>query len=393
MIPVAVTPPAQPLGIERPALVAPAPREVSFGRVAGTVGPGTERIIVRVDGGRVAEARVAGRRFSLTVRLPPRDVTVRVTAVGRDGRRASSSVGPVFGLPASAAPIPVRGYEDAELAAAARRLALAFPGIAAVYVQDLRTGAGAAWNARARFPAASTLKLAIAIEVMRALDRPPAPGTRLERLLWELLVHSDNEAANELEVWLGGSTSRGAAKVIATMRALGLNDSHMYGGYAVGTAAGQRPIPLRVDRKPDFGAGKYTTAYDLARLARLLNLAAGGRGALVALFPGKFTPSEARSLLYMLAHSADRGKLDRLVGAEWGVAVLHKGGWIERARHDSGLVYWEGGVFVATVLTWDPRGAGPVSDRLAGRVARVALERFRHLRRPGPYDEHHGTRV
>ena len=35
------------------------------------------------------------------------------------------------------------------------------------------------------------------------------------------------------------------------------------------------------------------------------------------------------------------------------------------------------GVFVATVLTWNPRGVGASSDVLAGRVAHAGLSRFR----------------
>ena len=53
--------------------------------------------------------------------------------------------------------------------------------------------------------------------------------------------------------------------------------------------------------------------------------------------------------------------------------VLHKAGWINAARHDNGLVFWRGGVFVVTVMTYRRGGAGHSSDVLAGRVARVAL--------------------
>jgi len=375
-----------PARLEPPAIVAPAPREVSFGRVSGTLGPGVTRIVVTVDGRAVAARRPRGRRFSLTVPLPRRDVTVRVTAIGPSGERSSSTVGPVFGLPSTAAPRGTLAFEDPALAGKVRELAQSFPGIAAVYVQDLRTGRGAAWNARARFPAASTLKLAIAVEVLRTLDGPPAPSSRLARLLRGMLVDSDNEAANALEVWLGGSTSGGSAKVNATVRTLGLTDSEMFGGYEIRTATGPRPIPLRVESPPAFRRGKYTTAYDLARLARLLHLAAGGRGALVHRLRG-FTPSDARVILYLLAHSGDRGKLDRFVGGEPGVAVLHKSGWIAVARHDAGLVYWPEGSYVAVVMTWSPAGAGPASDRLAGRVVRATLDRFRVLLAAEPYDE------
>ena len=49
-------------------------------------------------------------------------------------------------------------------------------------------------------------------------------------------------------------------------------------------------------------------------------------------------------------------------------ALMHKAGWISYARHDAGLVYWPGGVFVAAVMTYGS-GVGVASDVLAGRVA------------------------
>jgi hypothetical protein len=73
----------------------------------------------------------------------------------------------------------------------------------------------------------------------------------------------------------------------------------------------------------------------------------------------------------------DRGKLDRFVERRPGTIVLHKAGWIDAARHDSGLVVWRGGIFVAAVMTYDSVGTGTRSDALAGRVAQAALRRFR----------------
>lgn len=359
-----------------PAIVAPAPREVSFGRIEGTVSPRAVRIVVRVDG--VAKGSTVPRngRFHLFVALPPRDARVRVTAVDRLGNRASRSVAPVYGLPRAARPAGARrSREDAPLARRVRNRARDFPGIAAVYVQDLRTRVGAAWNARARFPAASTVKLAIAVEVLRTLRGKPPPGSSLQRLLWRMLVRSENEAANRLLVRIGGSTSTGAGRVNATLRRLGIHDSLLYGGYEVLTAAA-RPIPLRVEEQPNFGGGKYTTAYDLARLHRFVHMAAGSKGELVRL-PGSFTAADARYLLWTLAHVADRGKLDRFLPAR--VRVLHKAGWIQRARHDAGIVYSSEGAFVAVVMTWRSDGVGRSSDVLAGRTAAMALRRFRAL--------------
>jgi beta-lactamase class A len=365
-----------------PAIVQPAPYEVSFGRIEGRAAPGTQRIRILVDGRLSGEKEVVGSHFSLTVPLPKRDVTLRVVAVDARGRRASTLVGPVFGLPAGAAPYgraPPRlpGYEDPALARTIRSLARRFSGTSAVYVQDLRTGAGAAWNARARFPGASTLKLAIAIELLRGLDGVPAPGSRLDVLVRRMLIYSDGEAANELLARIGGSVLAGSARVNATVRALGLTDTDMYGGYLRETRTlavlTRRPVPLRIESEPTF-VGKRTTAWDLARLARAVHLAAGGSGPLVWRFRGAFTPADARYLLYVLAHVREPGRLSRFLA---GSAVLHKAGWITKARHDNGLVYWPGGAFVITVMTWNGAGVGGASDVLAGRVARVALDRFR----------------
>lgn len=367
-----------------PAIVSPAPREVSFGRVEGRVAPGTRRVLVRVDGRLVGSKNVRRRRFVIVVALPQRDVALRVTAVDAKGRRSSTLVGPVFGLPREAAPYdgpipPLRGYEDPALARKVRGLGRRFPGICGLFVQDLRTGAGAAWNARARFPAASTLKLAIAVELLRGLHGIPAPGTRLASLLWQMLVYSDDRAANELLEAVGGSTSGGSARVNTMMRRLGMADSDMYGGYIIEDGLAQdgiarSPIPLEILGRPSF-IGKDTTAWDMARLERALHLAAGARGALIWRFRGAFIPADARFLLYLLAHARTRGGLTYVKGH--GVTVLHKAGWIEKARHDTGLVYSRDGAFVVTVMTWNGGGVGAASDVLASRVALAALKRFR----------------
>jgi beta-lactamase class A len=352
-----------------PAIVAPAPREVSFGLVAGTAPLGTRRIIVHVGRFVAADEPLRGRSFSLNVRLTGGASRIRVTAVDGRNRRSSRVIEPVYGLPRDSGPRERAPQLDAVLNQSIRLLAGRHGGTSGIYVQDLRTGRGAAWNAGARFPAGSTLKLAIAVTVLRSLEGKPEPGTRVARLLGKMLVSSDNEAANALEVWLAGSTSAGSDRVDATMRALGLNDSLMYGGYETPrrAAAAGSPIPIRAERQPAFGVGKYTTAADLARLARSVYLAAAGRGPLLRL---GVSGSEARYVLWLLAHATDRGKLDRFLGKN--PLVLHKAGWLDNARHDNGIVAYAGGVFVACVMTWRV----PAADELAGRVALSAFARF-----------------
>jgi Beta-lactamase enzyme family len=360
-----------------PAIVAPGPRQISFGRVQGTVGPGVTRVLVTVNGV-VRGSRVPNRgRYRFVLDLPPRDVRIRVIAENAAGQRSFRVVGPVYGLPRRGRPTPSRpSAEDASLARVVRRLTAGYGGIPAVYVQDLQTRRGAAWNARARFPAASTIKLAIAVEVLRTLRYRPAPGSYLYSRLRSMLVYSDNEAANSLLTWLGGSTSGGAAEVNSMLRSLGLRNTTMYGGYAVATAT--RPIPVRVEKQPAFGVGKYTTAYDLAALHRAVHLAAGGRGGLLRI-SGRFTRADARFLMWLLAHVVDHGKVDRFLAER--IPVLHKAGWITTARHDAGIVYWRGGSYVVAVMAWNGSGVGTSADVLAGRVAAAGLTRFRELRR------------
>jgi hypothetical protein len=150
-------------------------------------------------------------------------------------------------------------------------------------------------------------------------------------------------------------------------RALGMDDTDMYGGYIIT----QGRIPIRTGAQPSF-VGKRTTAADLATLMRSLNLAAVGQGRLAR---RSFRPSQARFLLYLLAHS-QVSRIDRFL-PPGPTVVLQKAGWISTALHDAGLVYWSGGSFVATVLTWNGRGVGVASDVLAGRIGRAAYTRFR----------------
>jgi Beta-lactamase enzyme family len=359
-----------------PAIEQPAPRQVSYGVVTGRAARGTTRVLVFANGKRLASRPLRGRRFSLRVSLPPGDATVRVVTLAGGGRRSSAHVHDVFGLPVVASPRVVAARKDAVLQRKVTNLVRSYSGTAGAYVQSLSGGSGGAWNAKARFPAASTVKLAIAATALAQHSGIPPPGSALDSLLREMITVSGDRAANGVLVWIAGSTSSGGHRVNDLMRSIGLTDTLMYGGYETRTLSAR--IPVRVDEAPAFGVGKYTTAWDMASLWRTLWLASGGKGALREARPG-LTPADARYLLWLTAHVRDQPKLDTAVGRERGVEVLHKAGWISSARHDTGLVFWEGGVFVAGVMTWRSGGVSTSSDRLAGRVAALTLQRFRRI--------------
>ncbi len=159
------------------------------------------------------------------------------------------------------------------------------------------TGAGAAWNARAEFPAASTLKLAIAVETLRSLHGKPAPGSYADSLLHRALIYSDNGAANDLEVLYAGSTHGGSAGVNALMRQ---PRPPRHGDVRRLRARARRQRSHeRVDEQPYYGIGKHTSAYDLAQLFGFVHLATAGKGPLAKRYGSAFTPSDARYLLYL----------------------------------------------------------------------------------------------
>lgn len=363
---------SQPAAPAPPVVAAPGPHQASFGAISGRVGRRAVRVVVRVDG-RVRGSQLPRQgHFSFHVKLPPRDVSIRVTALDKSGRGASTTVRPVLGLPAAAAPRYVRSVRDAKLMGLIGRLLRRFPGTSAVYVEDLRTGRGAAYNARARFSAGSTVKLAIAVAVLRLLHGPPRSGSSVAELMDEMLLNSDNAAANTLDDMCGGGYV-----IDGMLRAVGLNDTELDGHYITEPRwKAQPPIPVGITSQPSLEPGKYTTAFDLARLIRYVELAAAGKGPLARRFPS-FTPAAARYLLYELAHVRDPGKLSRYLPKS--VEVAHKAGWHATVRHDNGLVFWSGGSFVATVMTWKSYGIGTDSDVLAGRVAWLSLRRFARL--------------
>lgn len=364
-----------------PAIEQPASYQLSFGVVSGVATPGTRRVIVRVGARTLADRPLRQRRFQLHVVLPPRELSLQIETVDGSGKRRGTIVRHVLGAAGTVRPRVPAPRTDPILARDVRRLAASFRSTSAIYIQDLTSGAGAAWNARAVFPAASTLKLAIAVTALARSEGTPRYGTTLDRLLRRMLAYSDNAAANSTERYYAGSTSGGSALVNALMQSIGLVDTEMYGGYSLDALGGPPRalaggIPLRVDSQPSWGRGKKTSAYDLASLLRAVWLASVGGGPLRAAQPG-FTAADARYLLYLLARVHDPGKLDRQVGRVPGVRVFHKAGWITEARHDNGIVLWPGGAFVVTVMTYSGAGAADSSDVLAGKAAALALGRFR----------------
>ena len=138
--------------------------------------------------------------------------------------------------------------------------------------------------------------------------RRPALGSR--RLLWRMLVYSDDRSANELLEVIGGSTSGGSVRVNAMMRAFGLADSDMYGGYLI-----EDSLPPRRRSRWRSSAGRRSSGRrrppgTSPPRARAPPGRRRPRGSDLAL-PRRLHAFRRALPAYLLAHARTRGGLNR----------------------------------------------------------------------------------
>jgi D-alanyl-D-alanine carboxypeptidase (penicillin-binding protein 5/6)/beta-lactamase class A len=261
----------------------------------------------------------------------------------------------------------IPGWVDRRLQADVDRLVAGMPAISGVYVQHLVTGCGAAANADAQFPAASTLKAAILVDAVRR-----GRAGDLRATLDRMVIESDDEAANRVLGALGGgSGDAGARSVTDTLHDLGLGRSLVRRPYIIEDA--RRPLTIRTDRAPALFTNFVTTPYELARLMVAIHRGAVGRGGVARIGIGART---ARAeLLARLLDVRDATKL--VAGLPSSVPVAHKTGYTEEVKHDGGIVYLRSGPVAVAAMTWSASGVGDAAgDRFIAEVARAARARL-----------------
>ena len=146
-------------------------------------------------------------------------------------------------------------------AALERRLLTAvrrFDGTAAVWIHDLRSGRTAGVNEELRFPAASTVKLAVLAAALATHARPERSPLAYDAV--QIGAWSSNLAANRIVARLG------LGAVASGLRRLGMTSSTYPGLYRAGTAA-----------FPPGPHTRVTTMRDLGRALFRLHAAALGR--------------------------------------------------------------------------------------------------------------------
>jgi beta-lactamase class A len=324
---------------------------------------------VLVDGRPAGPATLRGGRARARLAAAPGAHHLEVRF--RAGARALGSVAAsgVRLLPAGAAAAVPGRRTDPELGSRLGRLLRGFDGQAGAWVQDLASGRTAESNATARFPAASTVKLALLIGALARLGPGPSP---LRADLRAMAVWSSNLATNRVLERLGGSERGGARLAQEVLLGLGARSSTFTGGYIVGTElqpglpAGSAPDP------PPAVSGRVTTARDLARLLYAIHAAAAGVPQ--ARRETGLTVRSARLALGWLLASEQRGDNASLVagGLPPGTPVAQKNGWLRAARHAAALVYGPSGPRIVVLLAYRDGGlTRAAATRLGGRLARL----------------------
>jgi Beta-lactamase enzyme family len=304
----------------------------------------------RYDAARDAEERALARSDRAAAARARREV---LAVEGYDGRPASwrrVRRVPVFAPPPGARAERTR---DAALAAKLAEVGASYRGWAAFWVHDLGTGAWAGWNADARFPAASTVKLGV---LAAALQRGHGPSSPLWYDLRQLAGWSSNLAANRVTGHVGGERS-----VETALRRLGARASTYPGPYRAGTSSA-----IDAPKPPPQTHTRVTTAHDLGRV--LYALQAAARGNRYVQRTTGLPQLQARRALALLVHSVHGGLIEPFTAAP----VAHKEGWISDLRATAAIVYGRTPRIVV-VLAYRPQITDAETKALGRRVAALTL--------------------
>lgn len=340
-------------------VVAVAPRAAATATVASR---GTIRQVPVAAG--IARARVSGP-------TGPRGATVVLRAAG-GSPIAMRRTRDAFLLPASGEVARPGSRPWPRMRRHLARIAARHAGVNAMWAQRLADGRAAGWNADAEFPAASLVKLPLAVgAVMRMGARPwthPA---------WQdvsaVLRRSDDRAANRLSESLGSGCAGPDAMAADGLRRLGAAASTYPGCYLVEDDLQPRLPGGGVTAAPAWSS-RHTTARDMARMLFSLHAAAVPTPA--ARRRGGIDPLRARMMLGLLLRAEQVGPNASLFAA--GLApstpIAEKNGWRSGEQHGAAIAYTAGGPVILVLLTQRAGRADMDDARAIGAdMARAAM--------------------
>ncbi len=258
-----------------------------------------------------------------------------------------------------------------------------FPGIAAAFVRLLPTGEEANVDANdIPFSGMSTMKIPILLLVYKDLDQ--LPRGELRTWMRETITSTTgagNYTADRVLAFLGhGDALRGADRVTAFLRSLGLKNSFIVAPYdwrrpppkIVHTPANRHPAR---PTSPDVLV--QTTPEEIALVLGMVVSCAEGKGTLLAAYPGDFTPDECRDLLGLLAQNPVTAAL-LPAGLPPGTHYVHKHGYSRDAHGDVAAIWGPEGPYVISLFLSTPNQwlVWNVSDPTFIDISRLTWEFF-----------------
>jgi hypothetical protein len=181
-----------------------------------------------------------------------------------------------------------------------------------------------------------------------------------EEWLREMIVESDNLAANDLLSAATGSRGTEAAFVGAEQMSdmlaeqLGLKQTYLFIPYEAGDFIRINNVKYRCGPQDPVGPAPHTetgcalraTPADMARLYHLIDACAQGEGELLELFK-LLSVRRCQEMLDRLADNGDRTRM--VAGVPAGVRVEHKSGWVGDMQADAGIVRSPNGDYVLAI--------------------------------------------
>ncbi len=361
------------LAVAGPIPLRPVPGEAFFGQVVASGPAAAAEATISSRGVMRTVPVLAGiARADVSGPVGPRGVTVvmRDAAGQAIARRRTRDA---YLLPRSGRVAVPGARRDRALENALARIAARHAGVNAIWVQKLWNGRAAGYNADAEFPAASLVKLPLAVgAVMRMGTRPWLHASWPD--IVEVLRRSDDKAANRVVDAVGSGCGAGPDAAAADgLRRLGARQSTYPGCYLIEDELQPRLPAGGVASTPTW-SNRHTTARDMGRMLFALQAAAvptpaGRRQTGV-------DPLRARLVLDLLLTADQVGANASLFadGLPAGTPIAEKNGWRKQEQHGAAIAYTRRGPVILVVLTQRPGEADLADAREIGaEVARAAV--------------------
>ncbi len=264
-----------------------------------------------------------------------------------------------------------------------------FGGVFSLFLSDMGTGKDLVINLRngqaidgpIAYSGMSTIKIPIMVSVFRQTGGAVSDEAKL--LLKRSIDESANSATDLLLKTVGhGDGFAGTRQVTANMQRLGLPNTYISGLLDV-LGAVLLPIATPANSRTDINIQpdpyNQTTAEDMGALLTMIYQCSQGGGALLAAFPGGYTPAECRQMIDYLTGNLV-GPIFISGGSSPSGVVAHKHGWDRLPLNnvaDAALVFTPGGTYVLTMYVHrDDTMTFDEANRLIISVARAVYNYY-----------------